>query len=788
MQSAQDAAVPGEDARVASELVSEPTNGRGASSDGAPSDAESNDAALCSLADLAAASGDLALSERAQQAVGARIERLCAHVELLRAQLQEARHHEQLLCDVTRHLVPGASLSVMLSRVLDLITSYAQADAGSVILLDEQGQALRQIPWVANPLINGQPRLRASQQALCQHLLESVIQSGEAALVTDTQSDERWRPTEQDAGGARSVLLIPLLRGARMHGLMCLTHSQPGRFTPSLRSALTAVADQVATAIENTRLVEDAQRRTVHLRLINMVSHEISAVLDIDELLWQVSRLILVTLDCYHVAIGLIEGDKLVFRSAIDHLYRPTVLPEISLVDGAGPDAQKSPVPGIPLQVIRQGHSILVPDVEQYEHYQPLLELSEACSALGVPIYAPARGQNGASGSSERGRDKQIIGVLDVRSTEVGAFSADDQELLEALAAQVAVALSNARLFTHVRGERAMQQAILDGTDDAIIVTDTEQRILLFNLAARRAFLNGTAPAPASPLAEVVDNDALLGLWENPPEGAQRHTEVPLPDGRTFYASQTSIPGVGQVVVMQDISALKELDKVKSDFVSTVSHDLRSPLQAIQTSAELLPRLSPLTREQTKEVVHIQAIVRRMSELVQNLLDIGRIEAGIGMETEACAIDELIGSAAGSLRGLAEKKGLAFEIDVPPRLPLVVGNPVRLEQVISNLVHNAIKFTLEGSVTVRARAQDGVVQIEVIDTGVGIPLEAQAKLYQKFYRVKSPETRGIPGTGLGLAIVKSIVEGCGGQIELESYPRLGSTFRVTLAVSADQGS
>ena len=126
------------------------------------------------------------------------------------------------------------------------------------------------------------------------------------------------------------------------------------------------------------------------------------------------------------------------------------------------------------------------------------------------------------------------------------------------------------------------------------------------------------------------------------------------------------------------------------------------------------------------------------------------------------------------------------EIDVPPRLPLVVGNPVRLEQVISNLVHNAIKFTLEGSVTVRARAQNGAVQIEVIDTGVGIPLEAQAKLCQKFYRVNSPETRGIPGTGLGLAIVKSIVEGCGGQIELESYPRLGSTFRVTLAVSADQ--
>jgi len=107
---------------------------------------------------------------------------------------------------------------------------------------------------------------------------------------------------------------------------------------------------------------------------------------------------------------------------------------------------------------------------------------------------------------------------------------------------------------------------------------------------------------------------------------------------------------------------------------------------------------------------------------------------------------------------------------------------VRLEQVVSNLVSNAIKFTPDGSVTVRARAENGQVQMEVIDTGVGIPLDAQDQLYQKFYRVKSPETRGIPGTGLGLAIVKSIVEGYGGEIELESYPRLGSTFRVTLDV------
>jgi signal transduction histidine kinase len=769
MQSTQDARTPGDDACAASDLDYEPTDD---TSSGASLDASQEvlQEALCTATDLS-------LSTQAQQVVSERIERLCAHIDLLREQLQDARHHEQLLSDVTRQLVPGASLSVMLSKVLDLVTTYAEADAGSVILLDRQGQVVGQIPWVANPLIDGQPRLGASQLALCDNLLQSVVQSGEATLVADTRADERWLQPERGAGGVRSVLLIPLRRGSRMHGVMYLTHNQPVRFALSLLVALSSVADQVAAAIENTRLVEEAQRRTVHLRLVNTVSHEIGAVLDVDELLWQVARLILVTLDCYHVAIGLIEEGKLVFRSGIDHLYRPTVLPAIPLMPTEA-DAN-----GILAQVVCDGSSILVADVQQDARYRPLLELPEARSELAVPLYAPARGQNGLAAAGR----KRIIGVLDVRSTEVGAFTTDDQALLEALAAQVAVALENARLFTRVRAERAMQQAILDGTDDAIIVTDTEQRILFFNPAARKAFLDGAAPPPASRLAEVVDNETLLGLWDYSAEQDERYTEVPLPDGRTFYAGRTIIPGVGQVVVMRDISTLKELDKVKSDFVSTVSHDLRSPLQAIQTSAELLPRLSPLTREQTREVIHIQAIVRRMSELVQNLLDIGRIEAGIGMETQACAIDEIINSAAGSLRGLAHEKGLEFVIDVPPMLPLVVGNPVRLEQVVSNLVSNAIKFTPEGLVTISAYVANGRVHMEVIDTGVGIPLEAQANLYEKFYRVNSPETRGIPGTGLGLAIVKSIVEGCGGGIELESTHRMGSTFRVSLDICPDQG-
>lgn len=698
----------------------------------------------------------------------AEIERLTAQVAQLRSEAKEAQDHEQLLRDITRCLMPGSSVSAMLSHVLSPILQFTQADAGSIVLLNDRGKIVSQVSQLAGSAQDEARPYQAFQQTLNSGLTEWVIEHTQAALVTDTTTDERWTHAPGDSSDVRSALAIPLCYHARVHGLLCLSSHAPGHLQERHLVAVSTVIDQIATAIENRRLVEEAHRRTVHLRLVNMVSREIGAVLDIDQLLWEVVRRILETLDCYYVTIALIEDGELVFKAGIDYLYRATEPLPLALSDG---------IPGC---VIRLSRAILVPDVLQDERYLPLMELSETRSELAVPLQIPIRAPNGFE------VENRIIGVLDVRSTEVGAFTADDQDLLQSLADQIARAIENARLFGRVQNERATLQAILNGTSDAIVVTDQTDRVLLFNPAARQAFVNGKSLFPASPLSEVLDNSALLALWDRFAEQASGPTEVPLPDGRTFYASMTLIPGVGKVAIMHDISRLKELDQIKSEFVSTVSHDLRSPLQAIQTSAELLPRLGELTREQTKQVVHIQAIVRRMSTLVQNLLDIGRIEAGIGMEAEPCAVDEIIASAAGSFRSMAEKKGLDLALDLPPSLPLVRGNPLRVDQVISNLVSNAIKFTSEGSVTVKAWADNGQVLMEVADTGIGIPIEAQDKLYQKFYRVKSPETRGIQGTGLGLAISKSIVESYGGQIELESYPRLGSTFRVTFPMWGDE--
>jgi two-component system NtrC family sensor kinase len=387
----------------------------------------------------------------------------------------------------------------------------------------------------------------------------------------------------------------------------------------------------------------------------------------------------------------------------------------------------------------------------------------------------------------------RVIGVLDVQSSEVNAFNDDDLRVLSSIAAQAAIAIERARLYfaerrlhTTIAEERAKLEAIIGGTNDAVIVTDAQARVLLMNQAAQRAFDVETVPEVGSSLGEVMNNERLLALFarlETREEALAE--EIPLSDGRTLYASLTPVAEVGRIAVMQDITYLKELDTMKSDFVATVSHDLRSPLANISGYALLLPEAGKLNETQQEFVEGIRQSVVRMTTLINNLLDLGKIEARVGMEMKPCQLAAVINEVAKSLMEQARTKEIALQLDLPPKLPLVLGDQVRLDQVVSNLVSNAIKFTPEGGVvTVSTREEKDEVVVEVKDTGIGISLGDQVHLFEKFYRVSSEETREIEGTGLGLAIVKSIIEGHDGRVWVESEPGQGSTFGFALPIAS----
>lgn len=375
-----------------------------------------------------------------------------------------------------------------------------------------------------------------------------------------------------------------------------------------------------------------------------------------------------------------------------------------------------------------------------------------------------------------RGR---TIGVLGVDNRSAGrAMTRDDMTVLSALADYAAIAIENARLYERSESERRKLETVLTQTEDVVVVVDSDNRVVLVNETARQAF-GVPDDAVGKSVVECIDDPALLALLRLPGQLPHRE-EIVLRDGRVFNAQRTPIQGVGQAVVMQDITHLKELDRIKSEFVTTVSHDLRSPLTAILGYIELIERSGPVSDLQRDFIHRVQLSVEQMTSLVTALLDLGRIEAGLDSGKEHTRLGVLANYAVEGLRGAAETKGLTLEVDIPVDLPAVIGVPLRLRQVVANLLDNAIKYTPPGGrVSVRARAEEEQLILEVSDTGQGIPPADQPYLFDKFFRA-SNVPREVSGAGLGLSIVKSIVDTHGGRIWVDSALGKGTTFTVVL--------
>jgi len=380
---------------------------------------------------------------------------------------------------------------------------------------------------------------------------------------------------------------------------------------------------------------------------------------------------------------------------------------------------------------------------------------------------------------------QRTIGVLSVDYRVADrTFGTTALSLLAALADYAAIAIGNANLFAEVENGRGKLEGILSGTSDAILVTDEQDRILMLNGAAARALKLDPAQVVGQSATTAVQCKELCALFDRTADdGGDLRTEVPLSDGRTLYASLTPIAGIGSVVVMQNITHLKELERIKNEFVSTVSHDLRSPLTSIRGFVDLIGMVGPLNDQQKSFADKIRKGATDITALVEDLLDLGRIETGAAFEFEPVYFTEIIAESADVLRGNAESKGQWLDVHVPPSLPPVLGNRMRLGQVVKNLVGNAIKYTPDGGhIRVWAEVQAGQLLVSVQDTGIGISAEDQARLFNKFYRVKSEKTADIPGTGLGLVITKTILDKHAGRIWINSELGKGSTFTFLLPV------
>jgi len=381
----------------------------------------------------------------------------------------------------------------------------------------------------------------------------------------------------------------------------------------------------------------------------------------------------------------------------------------------------------------------------------------------------------------------QVPAVMWVGYDTARQFDDAEIDLLSTLASQTAVLVENARLFQAAEGGRRRLAAILTSTTDAVLVTDRDDRVLLVNPAAERAFDVVAAAVVGQRVNEAGLAPALVGVFEEPwSPGESLTEELPLPDGRTLYASVSAILSadgerIGRVAVMRDVTHFKELDEMKSEFVATVSHDLRAPLTFMRGYATMLPMVGELSDKQSEYVEKILHGVGQMGELIDDLLDLGRIEAGVGLELQPCHLGAVLVEAVDGMRARATAKGLTLRLEPAEGTAVMAGDAALLRQAITNLVDNAVKYTPSGGiVTVGLSVRDDQSVIRVSDTGIGIAPDDQVRLFEKFYRVKRRDTMGIKGTGLGLAIVKSIVERHGGRVWVDSDLDQGSTFYISL--------
>lgn len=374
----------------------------------------------------------------------------------------------------------------------------------------------------------------------------------------------------------------------------------------------------------------------------------------------------------------------------------------------------------------------------------------------------------------------RVIGVLGVDNrTRRGNFTSRHVERLTALAEYAAVALENAQLFTEVQTERKKLTSVMRSIKEGIVIIDTMGEIMLINRVAQMVLDVSDAVLGESYRSCCPHPDLREGIRQGL-EGHEYHTEINAADGRVFSVRVTPVPQVGAAVTMHDVTHFKELDRLKSDFVSTVSHDLRSPLTSILGYVDLLERAGPLTPMQKRFVDRVRSSVENITALINDLLDLGRIEAGFDTEKEVVSIAEIVRYAVEGIKPQAEAKRQELVLRMGENIPLVLGNIVRLRQMLDNIIGNAVKYTGEGGrIEVTVENHNNQVVIRVSDNGPGIPPSEQPYIFNKFFRASNVASEK-PGTGLGLAIVKSIVEAHHGRVWVESEVGKGTTFTVVL--------
>jgi len=663
------------------------------------------------------------------------------------------------LFEISRQFMQSTDLESLLGSIVRVSQSGTGA-SGVALMLQEDPAGQYGIAAATGMVTEGEDVV-----GILGPLVPDIVNAGEATLVESGEGLQGSYGQTMEALGASSLLALPLRSGGLLKGALVLVKKQGERpFSAADSEFLTVLGGQAAAALANAGLLDETRRRLSESEALLDLSRGMTESLQTDRLLQlvvdSVIRLIPLANKCVIHLIG-DEGARLLPRYSSD--------PDpAQLADSGIPVGQ-----GIAGCALRTRETILVPDVRSDPRFLRLGSRDGLLSLLVSPLFVGDRD----------------IGTLSVNSVATSAFGPDEVRLLTTLGRQAAVALEQARLVESLIAEKRRVEAIIQSMADGLIMFDRTGRVTAMNPALEQ--MTGVP-------AERVIGRIITGLEDE--ESMRRVSsicsiETPVEDvsigQRVLQVHSSTVLDdsgaiLGYVRVVHDVTGLHEADRMKSEFISNVSHELRTPLFSIRGFLELMKTGKVSDEEIRAEFVDtMYRKTLHLNRLVDDLLDVARIEQGtFELELGPLAIRPLILHAVSEMQFAADESGVRLDTSLPDNLSPVWGDPNRLEQVVVNLLDNAVKFTGRGgSVTVRAEEVERELVVEVEDTGRGIPTEAMDKLFTRFYQIDASSTRRSGGAGLGLSISQQIVEAHGGRIWAESQEGKGSTFCFTVPLA-----
>ncbi|HET7046366.1 MAG TPA: ATP-binding protein [Gaiellaceae bacterium] len=665
-------------------------------------------------------------------------------------------------------------------EVLDVVVAFgvtvADARAGAIALLDPTGERLELA--ASQGLPDNLTREWESLRLRDDLPLTRAVRDGEPLFIGSRARHDELFPALRGSDRPAALVCLPLIVEERMLGGLALAFDNEQNFDGERRKFKLAVARQAAYSLERARLLETEQRLRERASFLASAGELLASSLDYRQTLAQTARLAVPQLADWCAVDLLSEDGTEIDRLAVAHVDPAT--------DGWAQELGERYPPSLDAargvaNVIRTREPEYVPGVtdepltgagESDPDRLEVLRRLESSSAIIVPFVS---------------HDRPLGALSLARSSAERRYTDEDVDLAVDLSRRAAMAIEIALLFRETQRQAEAARA-LDHTLDAVLLLDPAGTIRYWNPAAERLFGLRAEAVLGQRAADAVPH--WQDVAEHAPAGADGAAAVPTSTipistsrGELWCAVVAITFEDGCVYSLRDVTAERALERARSEFIATASHELRTPVAAIYGASRTLRR-TDVEMPGDQRALFLEMIEReseRLRTITDQLLTAGRLDAGrLELAVSPVDVARVVETAVEPAR-LAAPDTIDFEVTCE-RTPLPAhADEDMLRQVLGNLLDNAVKYSPDGgTVAVRVRRAGPFVEIAVSDEGIGIPLEAQQRVFEKFFRADPNLSRGVGGTGLGLYIAKELVDRMDGQITVDSSPACGTTFTVRL--------